>query len=139
MAEIIFAEDENEEIDELVGKGFEAHSAEHGLSSAYRPFTFIARENGVTVGAALGNVYYKEIHVSELLVDREHRGKNIGSELMQAVEEHYRGKGYEFISLSTHRFQAPDFYKKLGFETEFIRKSPSEPKLDKYYMVKHLK
>ena len=54
---------------------------------------------------------------------------------------HTRGsievKGFENINLTTYGFQAPEFYKKCGFEVEFIRKNKENPKLDKYYLVKY--
>ena len=137
MTEIIFTEKITEDLDVLVGQGFEEHSAEHGLNCDYNEFAFIAKENGETVGAVLGNVYFSEVHISELIVAKSHRGMDIGTKLIQAVAERYSGGRYECISLTTHRFQAPKFYEKCGFETEFIRKSRIDPKQDKFFMVKY--
>ena len=41
------------------------------------------------------------------------------------------------INLTTYDFQAPDFYKKCGYEVEFVRKNKEEPKLTKYFLVKY--
>jgi len=45
----------------------------------------------------------------------------------------------DFVELSKEWFnkQAPEFYKKCGFNVEFIRKNKDNPKLDKYYLVKY--
>ena len=55
--------------------------------------------------------------------------------LVAAVENAYKGKGYEKITLTTFGFQAPEFYKKLGYELEFVRKN-KDPKLCKYFYLK---
>ena len=46
-------------------------------------------------------------------------------------------KGYEKIALKTFGFQAPEFYKKLGYELEFVRKD-SDSKLSKYFYLKKI-
>ena len=48
-----------------------------------------------------------------------------------------RGRGYEKITLTTFGFQAPEFYKKLGYEVEFVRED-KDPKLAKYFLAKAL-
>ena len=57
--------------------------------------------------------------------------------LVSAVEDAYKGKGYEKITLTTFGFQAPEFYKKLGYEVEFIRED-NDPKLRKFFLAKSL-
>lgn len=47
------------------------------------------------------------------------------------------GKGYEKISITTFGFQAPEFYKKLGYELEFVRED-ADPKLKKYFYLKKI-
>ena len=48
-----------------------------------------------------------------------------------------KGKGYEKITLTTFGFQAPEFYKKLGYKVEFIREDRN-PKLRKYFLAKSI-
>ena len=57
--------------------------------------------------------------------------------LVEAVENAYNDKGYEKIALTTFGFQAPEFYKKLGYELEFIRKD-NDSKLSKYFYLKKI-
>ena len=57
------------------------------------------------------------------------------AELVKKVEEEYSGKGYEKITLTTFGFQAPEFYKKLGYSLEFVRED-KDPKLSKYFYSK---
>lgn len=76
--------------------------------------------------------------VSDLIVLKDRRNDDIGTKLIEAVENHFKNKGFENINLTTYAFQAPAFYKKRGFEIEFIRKSMANPKLNKYFLVKYL-
>ena len=63
--------------------------------------------------------------------------RRVGSKLVEAVENAYKDKGYEKIALTTFGFQAPEFYKKLGYELEFIRQD-NDSKLSKYFYLKKI-
>lgn len=68
----------------------------------------------------------------------EYRNKGIGSRLINEVENYCRNRGVSHISLNTYEFQAPEFYKKMGYTVEFISKSKIRKELDKYYFIKYL-
>ena len=53
--------------------------------------------------------------ILQLWVHESARELGIGTSLMLAVEAHALRKNCTQIILSTHCFQAPDFYRKLGF------------------------
>ena len=135
----IKAKNEMQETDyKFIGEGFEEYARDNNVVCNYKPFSFVAEEDGKVVGMITGNTYYKEVHIGDLLVLKENRKRHIGSELLKTVEEHFKNSGFENINLSTYAFQAPEFYKKCGFEVEHIRECNSEPKLNKYYMAKKL-
>ena len=115
----------------------EKYEARHGVAFNYTPFGFAAKENGEIVGAVTGFTCYGEVYIDDLVVMEDHRGKAIGTRLLQAVEEQYRGRGFNNINLCTSAFQAPRFYEKCGFELEFVRKNKDDPKLNKYFYVKY--
>ena len=54
--------------------------------------------------------------VSYLWVAEALRRRGMGSELLRAVEGHAREKRCRLILLSSHSFQAPDFYARRGYE-----------------------
>ena len=101
-------------------------------------FCFVAEDgNGQIIGVITGRAYYNEVHIGDLVIDKEHRRVGVGSKLVEEVENAYNGKGYEKITLTTFGFQAPEFYRKLGYAIEFVRED-REPKLSKYFLAKHI-
>ena len=139
MVNIEYKENMEEEYYQFVDREFNKFAIENGVECNYKPFAFIAKEDDKIVGLLTGHSYYKEVYIADLIVYEEHRNKHIGSKLMQAVEEHFRDKGFENMNLTTYSFQAPEFYKKCGFKVDFVRESKVNPKLNKYYLVKYFK
>ena len=137
MIEIEYKEKLDEEIYTMIDVEFNKFATKNGVVCNYKSFAFVAKEDNKIIGIITGNSYYKEIHISDLIILEEYRNKHIGRKLIGTVENFYKSKGFENINLTTYAFQAPDFYKKCGFEVEFIRKNKENSKLDKYYLVKY--
>lgn len=138
MLKIELADTSKDATSDFVDMEFNKYAAENGLECHYQSFAFAAKENDELVGVITGHAIYKEVHISDLIVLKNHRSKDIGTELIGAVEQHFKNKGFENINLTTYAFQVPEFYKKRGFETEFIRKNKANASLNKYFFVKYL-
>ena len=136
--EIEYLEKIEEKDFKLIDDEFNEYGKECGVACDFKPFYFVAKEDEKIVGYLTGHSYYKEVHVGDLVVLKEYRHHHIGSQLMKKMEEYFIGKGFEHINLTTYEFQAPEFYKKCGYEVEYIRKDKTEPKLNKYYLIKYL-
>ena len=137
MIEVEYKENLDEGIYEIIDEEFNKFATKNGIICNYKSFAFVAKEESKIIGIITGNSYYKEVHISDLIVLEQYRNKHIGSKLMETVENYYKNKGYENINLTTYGFQALEFCKKCGFKVEFIRKSKENPKLNKYYLVKY--
>ncbi len=137
MLNIEYQANIDEKYYKIIDSEFNKYADKNQIICNYIPFAFIAKEDSKFVGIITGNSYYKEIHISDLIVLEEYRKKHIGSKLVKAVEDYYKDKGFENINLTTYEFQAPEFYKKCGFEVEFIRKNEENQKLNKYFLVKY--
>ena len=104
----------------------------------YDDFCFVMESSkGTIIGAITGRAYYNEVHIGDLIIDEGYRRLGLGRRLVDAVEDAYRDKGYTVVTLSTFGFQAPEFYKKIGYSVEFVRRH-KDPKLDKYFLAKAL-
>ncbi len=83
---------------------------------ASRPFTLTLRDAADrTVGGAYGGTAYGWAFVEVLFVPEEVRGQGYGSRLIAAVETLARERGCLGVWLDTFAFQAPGFYRSLGF------------------------
>lgn len=138
MMQVKRAEEIDDRIGEFINREFTVFGNESGVELNYDEFCFVAEDDdGQLLGAITGRAYYNEVHIGDLIIGKEHRKSGIGRKLVEEVENTYKGKGYVKITLTTFGFQAPEFYKKLGYETEFVRVD-KEPKLSKYFLAKPL-
>ena len=137
MINVEFKEKLDEKLYDLIDEEFNKYAIKNGVICNYTPFNFIAKENEKVVGIITGHSYYKEVKISDFIVLEEYRNRHIGSKLIKEVENYFRNKGFENINLTTYEFQAPEFYKKCGYNLEFIRENKENPKLTKYFFVKY--
>ncbi len=134
--EIKLAKEDNR-INEFVNKEFSGYATQCEVELNYEEFCFVAENEGEILGVLTGRAYYNEVHIGDLIVGKNCRKGGVGSKLVRAVEDNYKGKGYKKIALTTFGFQAPLFYKKLGYELEFVRED-EDPKLSKYFYIKKI-
>ena len=128
--------EENQEIGDFIHEGFTRYGQQNHVTLNYDEFCFTAVDgDGRIIGAITGWAYYNEVHIGDLIVDEAYRRTGVGSALVGAVECAYQGKGYDVITLTTFGFQAPVFYRKLGYQVEFIREN-KDPGLSKYFLKK---
>lgn len=137
MINIEYKENLDEEFYKIIDTEFNKYANKNGVTCDYQPFNFIAKEDDKVIGIITGHSYYKEVHIGDLIIFEEYRNKHIGTQLVNTVENYYKNKGFENINLTTYAFQAPEFYKKCGFEVEFIRENKENSKLTKYFLVKY--
>lgn len=102
------------------------------------PFAIIARdESGEVVAGCNGSVIFGSIYTDQLWVHSAYRGKGIGVKLIEKVHEFGRENGCNLATVTTMSFQAPDFYKKLGYKVDFSREGYDKNALC-IFMSKHL-
>ena len=126
-----------ENLGELIDQEFNKYARKYNIRVDYNDFCFVAKDDDKVIGILVGHSYYNEVHVTDLIVVEEYRSKGVGTELIKRVEQEFTGRNFENINLTTFAFQAPEFYKKMGFEVEHVRKS-SDEKLTKYFLIKHI-
>ncbi|MBK8027265.1 MAG: GNAT family N-acetyltransferase, partial [Chloroflexi bacterium] len=77
---------------------------------------FVRDDMGEIVGGILGGMWGGWLHITFLWVAPELRKQGYGTRLLQAAEAEAKEKGCRSAFLETHSFQAPDFYRRLGFQ-----------------------
>ena len=93
-----------------------AYNASKAGVSTQETFALLVRDdNDEILGGLYGRVFYQWMFIELLAVPEQARGQGLGSKLMQMAEELAREKECVGIWLDTFDFQAPEFYKKLGY------------------------
>ncbi|MEU6773316.1 N-acetyltransferase [Streptomyces sp. NPDC046759] len=73
--------------------------------------------SGDLVGGLVGHTWTTWLHVTYLWVDAAHRAAGLGSRLLARAERIARtDRGCTAARLETWDFQAPEFYRKQGYE-----------------------
>ena len=68
------------------------------------------------VGGVIGATFWNWLHIDLMWVREDLRGQGYGQRLLQMAEDEGRKRGAEKSFLDTFSFQAPDFYKKFGYQ-----------------------
>lgn len=135
---IKYISEEDSRIGSFINEEFLSYAKHNNVDSNYNEFCFIAEsDDGEILGAITGRAYYNEVHIGDLIIHKAHRKCGLGSKLVLEVEKKFQNAGYDKITLTTFGFQAPEFYKKLGYVVEFVRED-KDPKLSKYFLAKQI-
>lgn len=100
-------------------------------------FNFHIEEDGEIIGGIVASSLSDALEVEFLYVDVRHRGKGLGHRLLTHVEALARQKGLRRVLLNTYSFQAPEFYKKLGY-AEVLKIDPAFEDYAQSYFMKIL-
>jgi len=103
-----------------VFKGLRAFNDAAAGKSNSRDVAITLRHRGAIVGGLVGYTFHEWMYVAGLWIAEEFRGKEFGSKLMKAAEKEAKRRGVTNIFLDSFSFQAPGFYRKLGYR-EFGR------------------
>jgi ribosomal protein S18 acetylase RimI-like enzyme len=76
---------------------------------------FTVRDGERVVAGIAGHTWGGCCEIKQLWVDASHRGRGYGRALLERVEAEARARGCARITLSSHTFQAPAMYRRLGF------------------------
>ncbi|MFC4307317.1 GNAT family N-acetyltransferase [Cohnella boryungensis] len=113
---VISTEDESQYVRSKL-KEYNAQHVPDEIRSRYERINLhIANEEGDIIAGLMSVLCWNWVEVEILWVDAQHRIHGYGSKLLQEIERIARAKQCSFLKLNTFSFQAPDFYRKHGFE-----------------------
>jgi GNAT superfamily N-acetyltransferase len=82
----------------------------------WKPLGVFVRDREKIVAGLAGETYSGWLFVRYLWVSEDLRGQGVGRQLLAAGEDRARERGCYSVWLDTFSFQAPGFYRKLGYE-----------------------
>lgn len=137
---INFVDELSEEIEKLMRDDLVEYETKHGIDVNFKRFALVLKsDSGKVFGILNGFTAFSEVYIDDMWVHKSERGKGHGKKLIENLEEHFEGKGFNNMNLVTSAFNAPEFYKKCGFIVEFVRENKVNPKLTKTFFVKYFK
>lgn len=105
----------------------------------WRPLAALLRDpdTGETLGGMIGRTSYGLLFIDLVYLPETMRGHDIGSRLLQMMEEEGARRGCKSAFLLTITYQAPGFYARHGW-TEFGRIACNPPGTARVFMTKSL-
>lgn len=123
---------------EIIGGGIDSFNKQQAGEDHARSLCFVVHApDQEIVGGVIGATYWDWLHVDLMWVKEEFRGRGYGQRLLELAEDEARQRGAKHVYLDTFSFQAPDFYKKHGYQV--IGVLPDFPSgHQRYFMAKLL-
>lgn len=92
-------------------------NSRHVPNGTYEELNLVLKNDNDEVVAGLNGVMrWNWLDIDILWVSDYARGQGLGRRLLEEAERFARAKECTFIKLNTFSFQAPEFYKKFGYE-----------------------
>ncbi len=102
---------------EITSKSLLEHSRQAlGFDVTHKPFGLLVYRDGKLAGSVIGKIFFNWLHIDLIWVDIPYRGSGLGTRLMQQTLQKATGEGLDGIEVWTQSWQAPEFYRKLGYE-----------------------
>ena len=102
---------------DVIGGGINDFNAQQAGDDNGKNLCFVLKApGGEIVGGVIGATYWDWLYVNLMWLQEAHRGQGYGAHLLQQAEEEARRRGARHAYLDTFSFQAPEFYKKYGYE-----------------------
>ncbi len=123
---------------DIIGGGIDAHNQEKAGDYQAKNLCFVLKDPaGNILGGVIGNTYWNWLSVNLMWLREDLRGQGYGSQLLKLLEDEARRLGATHAHLDTFSFQAPEFYKKNGYEV-FGELADFPAHHRRYYMRKAL-
>ena len=118
MAEDFRIEDDpsREDIALLDERVYEFNAAASGVDDGRLLAIFVRDGDGSIVAGLHGWTWGGTGFVQAIWVHEKHRRRGLGARLLTAAEAEARRRGCHQMHLDTHRYQAPAFYRRLGYD-----------------------
>lgn len=101
----------------VIGQGIRAYNTQQAGQDRGQSLCFVLRgPDEEIVGGVIGATYWNWLYVDLMWLREDVRRRGYGRRLLTLAENEGRKRGAKYAYLDTFSFQAPDFYKKHGYE-----------------------
>jgi ribosomal protein S18 acetylase RimI-like enzyme len=101
----------------IIGRGVASFNRQQVGENNFQRLCYVVQApDQEIVGGVLGETYFDWLFIELLWVKEEFRGRGYGHHLLRLAEELARERGAKNVYLDTFSFQAPEFYKKRGYQ-----------------------
>lgn len=111
------AEDVPQSIKDKIENGIDSFSNDF-VGETRTPCFVTFYDNGMLAGGLRAESLGQWFYIKHLWVAEKYRGHGFGVRLMTRAESEAAERGCRFLWVDTLSYQAPEFYKKLGFVTQ---------------------
>ncbi|NJD59786.1 MAG: GNAT family N-acetyltransferase [Anaerolineales bacterium] len=123
---------------EIIGGGLANYNNQEAGNGHGRSLCFALFGPDQTIlGGVIGETHWDWLFINLMWLPEALRGQGFGWQLLRAAEEEGRKRGATHAYLDTFSFQAPEFYKKNGYQV-FGTLEDFPPGHQRYYLVKKL-
>ena len=113
---------------QILSKGLrDYNTSQVGYDDIQKIAVFVRDEDGEIMGCIDGHTFWGLLAIDHLWLHESLRGQGFGSQLLKAAEVEAVRRGCKQAIVDTTSFQAPDFFKKHGYEVYgVLNHSPAE-------------
>jgi GNAT superfamily N-acetyltransferase len=135
---IIYVDQPDDTAWKVIGGGIQDFNTQQAGDGHGKPLCFLLYSPGrELVGGVIGETHWDWLYINLMFVHESLRGMGYGRQLLAHAEEEARKRGAKNVYLDTFSFQAPDFYKKLGYRV-FGELQDFPPGHQRFYLAKEL-
>ncbi|MCY7217271.1 GNAT family N-acetyltransferase [Streptococcus cristatus] len=98
---------------------------------------YVEDQQGNLIAGMVAETFGNWLEIEYLYVQEDFRGQGIGSNILNRAEKEARERKCKYSFVNTYQFQAPNFYKKHGYEEVFALKEYPYTG-ERYYYTKAL-
>lgn len=105
--------------------------------SNFQEYNYHIEQDGKIIAGIVAQSTFDTLEVEFLYVEEAYRKQDLGTKLLQHAEHAAQMRGLNRILVNSYSFQAPAFYKKLGY-TELFKIDPCFGEFSQSYFIKML-
>ena len=106
---------------QAVDEGLGHYNAQAAPLHEVQPMVLVEHDqDGRVIAGATGRMWVDCAELQQLWVDEAQRSRGLGRRILQAFERQAAASGARQVFLETFSFQAPEFYARCGYATDWV-------------------